>query len=125
MENIHPRPSGIAFGDFKCFFVGKKSIYYPLVVETVMDSFYSTSQCGQNKVVVSREFWKCVKEGYIYQINLLQYFPLIVEPLQDTKNKIFQDQVNFPVPSILPAALLLSSFIPSLVNFAAALGNFW
>ncbi|GFQ78174.1 hypothetical protein TNCT_531351 [Trichonephila clavata] len=84
-----------------------------------MDSFYSTSQCGQNKVVVSREFWKCVKEGYIYQINLLQYFPkLIVEPLQDTKNKIFQDQGNFPVPSILPAALLLPSFIPSLVNFA-------
>ncbi|GFQ86496.1 guanylate cyclase domain-containing protein [Trichonephila clavata] len=63
---------GIACEDFKCFFVGKKTIYYPLVVETVMDSFYSTSQCGQNIVVVSREFWKCVKEGYIYQKNLLQ-----------------------------------------------------
>ncbi|GFR08559.1 guanylate cyclase domain-containing protein [Trichonephila clavata] len=60
---------GIACGDFKCFFVGKKTIYYPLVGETVMDSFYSTSQCGQNEVVVSREFWKRIKfkEDYMYQ----------------------------------------------------------
>ncbi|PRD32834.1 UNVERIFIED_CONTAM: hypothetical protein NCL1_19290 [Trichonephila clavipes] len=60
---------GIACGDFNCFFVGKKTIYYTLVGETVMDSFYSTSQCGQSEVVVSREFWKCIKfkEDYMYQ----------------------------------------------------------
>ncbi|GFU30419.1 guanylate cyclase domain-containing protein, partial [Nephila pilipes] len=60
---------GLSCGEFECFFVGKKAIYYTLIGNTVKDSFHSASLCGNNEVVVSREFWKCIKykEEYMFQ----------------------------------------------------------